>query len=112
MSDDQELLVFNGINGATGKYLLEMTPQQIAAVARGETIDPAHLQELKVSHERFTQGTFGVRARVDPADLAQTGWAVLFAHDADPAIREALEELLDLRRKQASQRKEQYYREF
>jgi len=36
----------------------------------------------------------------DPGDLTQTGWGVLFASDADPRIKEQLQPLLDLRKKQ------------
>jgi hypothetical protein len=38
----------------------------------------------------------------DPMDLTQTGWSLLLPSDADPAIREALTPLLDLRREQVS----------
>jgi hypothetical protein len=43
----------------------------------------------------------GVAGNVDDAmDLRETGWAVLFASDADPRIRQQLEPLLELRKKQ------------
>ena len=36
----------------------------------------------------------------DPNDLTQAGWCILFASDADPAIKVQLQPLIDLRRKQ------------
>lgn len=39
----------------------------------------------------------------DPTDLTQTGWGVLFASDADPAIRTQLDPLLKLRQRQVGQ---------
>jgi hypothetical protein len=48
----------------------------------------------------------GVAGNVDDAmDLSQTGWGVLFASGADPRIREGLQSLLDLRRKQVRDEK-------
>jgi hypothetical protein len=45
----------------------------------------------------------GVDSSVDdPMDLTQTGWAVLFASDVDPAIKEALKPLLDWRKGQVN----------
>jgi hypothetical protein len=38
----------------------------------------------------------------DPDDLTQTGWCILFASDADPAIKAQLQPLIDLRRKQVN----------
>ena len=107
-----ENLVFNGINGATGNYLLpSMTPQQISEIIIGEKGDTEHIQELKWWFQRVTQATLGAKEGIDPTDLAQTGWGVIFAHDADPAIREALGELLDHRRTQAT-RIHDYYKEY
>ena len=48
----------------------------------------------------------------DEADLSQAGWGVIFPLEADPAIREALAPLLQLRQEQATQRNEALYQEF
>ncbi|MBO1321432.1 hypothetical protein [Acanthopleuribacter pedis] len=40
---------------------------------------------------------------VDPNQLAQTGWAVVFGHDTCPRVREALAPLLALRKKQVGE---------
>jgi hypothetical protein len=109
-----ESLVFNGVDGATGKYLLpELTPQQVAQLARGESWDSQDLQELKWWYQRTTQATFGPVEGVDPTDLAQTGWGLIMAAGADPAILDALGELREHRRAQAQAGgQEHYYREF
>ena len=46
----------------------------------------------------------GVKQGVDLKRLDQTGWGLILAHDADPAIKEALTPLLDLRAAQAGER--------
>lgn len=108
-----ELLVFNGINGASGDYLLPpMSPADLAKIARGEPLDQQHLNELKWRHRQATEAHLGVKEGVDATNLAETGWGVIFAHDADPAIREALSELLEHRRKQAAAKREHYYQEY
>src|SRR5580704_19148778 len=38
----------------------------------------------------------------DPDDLTQTGWCILFASDADPAIKAQLQPLIDLRHAQVA----------
>jgi hypothetical protein len=110
---DDELLVFNGLDGDTGKYLTEPRPvADIAAVVRGDKPpDPEHLAELKARAEEG-EAHYALVEGLDPKDLAQAGWGVIFAFGADPAIRAALQPLLDLRRSQATQKDERLYREF
>ncbi|MFZ5920222.1 MAG: C25 family cysteine peptidase [Chloroflexota bacterium] len=108
-----EELIFNGINAATGEPLLPpMQAGQLSSIIRGETQDPQALQELKWYYERSTQGHYGVKEGADPKDLSTTGWGVIFAHDADPAVVEALRPLLDWRKEQAARSKEHYYKEY
>jgi hypothetical protein len=109
----EELMVFNGINGVSGDYLLPpMTLQDIAKIAQGEKLDEKHLNELKWRHRQSTEAHLGVKEGVDPKNLAETGWGIIFAHNADPAIREALSELLGHRRQQSTQQHEHYYQEY
>ena len=113
--EQESLVFFNGINGASGQYLLPpLTAYDISKMAQGEKLDSAHLQELLQRYEQISQPHFGVRelAQGDATKLARTGWGVVFAHDADPAIREALAPLLDHRRQQATEEKEKYYQEY
>jgi hypothetical protein len=65
-----ELLVFNGIDGASGEYLLPpMTPQDIAKIAQGEKLDEKHLNELKWRHRQLTEAHLGVKEGVNPKNL-------------------------------------------
>ncbi|WP_292875717.1 hypothetical protein [Nostoc sp. NMS1] len=116
----EEQLYFNGIDGTTGKYLLPpLTPEQVAKIAQCEEFDPAHLRELQ-HKDRSVKGLeldFAPIEGVDPKNLAETGWGVIFAFDPEakgpnPAIKEALRELLEHRQRQATQNNEKYYQEY
>ncbi len=111
--ENQDTAFFNGVNGATGAYLLPpMTAEEISAVAQGDPL-PAEWfrQNIEWWNEYVSEAHLGSIAGVDPKNLAETGWAVVFAHDADPAVQEALRPLLDHRREQATRHDERYYRE-
>ncbi len=107
-----EQLMFNGINGATGAYLLPpMSPRELSAIAQGDEQDEEHLSDLKQRYRKSTQTKRGVKAGIDPLNLASAGWGIIFAKEDSgmvPAIKEALGELLELRRSQGGER----YREF
>jgi hypothetical protein len=110
-----EELFFNGINGATGDYLLPpLTPEEVARIAQGEEFDPIELSELKKKdlHVKGQEPDFAPIEGVDPKNLAETGWGVIFAYNCDPAIKEALKELLEHRQRQAAKNHEHYYQEY
>jgi len=103
-----ELLFFNGLNASTGDYLIPPLPaEQLVQIARGESFAPDHLMELKW-RDAQRASHYGVKEGIDPKDIAQAGWGVIFAADAEPALRDALRELLDYRREQANRIKERY----
>jgi hypothetical protein len=120
-----EPVVFNGVDGATGDYLTpQLTQHDLANLAQGkpleatapaaEAVDDAerrHLGELAWRHQRATEASFAPMEGVDPQELAESGWGVVFAHDASPAVREALAPLLEHRRTQAAGTNERRYRE-
>ncbi len=95
-----ETLIFNGIDGASGGYLLpEMTPAQVSALAQGQSLEPDAIEELKKRAYDLQNPHAGVEA--DARDLTQTGWGVILPYDADPSILEALDPLFKLRKEQA-----------
>jgi hypothetical protein len=102
-ADQIELnLYFNGIDGTIGEYLLEpMTPRQVAAMVANERRDPDELEELKKRRALETEPHLAPMYGVDPDDLAETGWGVIFAPDTTDAEKQALSPLLELRKEQA-----------
>ncbi len=98
MSEKQ--LVFNGVNGATGDYgIPPMTGEELAAVIL-RLGTPENSKELRY-HLTESEENRGLKEGIDPKKLDEAGWGIIFADDADPAIEEALTDLLALRKTQA-----------
>jgi hypothetical protein len=108
-----ETLVCNGLNGATGNYLLPEIPTSVVSrIALGEKLEPAEREELLARYRAMSGGVnYRPIDNVALGDLGQMGWGVVFAHDAAPSTREALRPLLDRRRAQANNVRE-LYREY
>jgi hypothetical protein len=113
-----DTLVFNGIDGRTGDYLLPpLSVAQLARLALGHAL-PA-LERDEVDLRLGMDIDYPLKEGEDPDDLAQAGWAVVFpftrkgseAAAQQAAIREALGPLLARRRSQAAHRDERRYRE-
>ncbi len=108
-----EALVCNGLNAATGSYLLPEIPTSVVSqLALGERLDTGEREELRARYLALTAGIdYRPIDNVALGDLSQAGWGVVFAHDAPPSTREALRPLLEHRRAQAS-RVTDLYREY
>ncbi len=119
---NNELLYFNGVNGATGGYLFpsqtvaevsEIAQQSISEKLDGHTKNnpssDSHLTGLRQRYIAKTEGDLGLAYGFDhPKDLSKTGWGIIFHIKTDPQIREALSELIEYRRSQARE----YFKEF
>ncbi|HEX3762333.1 MAG TPA: hypothetical protein VHW23_26715 [Kofleriaceae bacterium] len=102
-----QLMIGNGIDATTGEYLLPpIDVHQLAQLATGSQLGPPERSDLQSKVRRARQINYAVVEGVDPNDLAQSGWAVVFAAvDAgsqaaarQAAIRDALAPLLAHRR--------------
>ena len=114
MSAADALLFANGIDATTGEQLLAPMPvQDLARLATTALpVDPAGITELAARHRRVTERVYAPKQGVDPTDLAQTGWGVVFAQDTDPRVVTALTPLLERRHAQAGAVVGTRYREF
>ncbi len=89
-----------------------LTPEQLTAAITGLPRDKRLERDLAAWTHARTADHLGPKQGVDPLDLSQAGWGVIFAQDADPAVREALGPLLDHRRTLAAAKDERFYQEF
>lgn len=106
-------LHLNGIDGATGEYLLPpLPPDVVARVAGGERLEKQELAELKARRQAADEVFLGVTADVDPTNLAESGWGVVFPHDVEADVREALRPLLEHRQSEAAAVQPARYREY
>ena len=95
----------NGIDATTGDYLA--APQSLAAIGQALR-DHA---DFKLGEGYVNSHDLDLVDDVDAEDLSLAGWGVVFAPGADPAVREALAPLLDLRKEQATRQSEALYRD-
>ncbi len=95
---------YGGINGATGQSTIPpLTVRQLSEAIR-QLSEPANLGDLRRRQEQDGLEALGLRPGVSPCRLEATGWGIVFAEDADPAVEEALSELIAHRRGQAGNR--------
>jgi hypothetical protein len=100
MPDEEQQPIPNGIDAATGQPLpgiLESALEQLAA----QSEQPSVAEQASQERDFNQQPNFGAIGDVDPNDLSQTGWGIVFPSDADGSIKEALKQLLDHRQAEA-----------
>lgn len=134
-----DLIHVNGIDGRTGELAVPpLTREQLARAVLGGLLPLLPLRPAAVNGnmapiamDRLVglaeaaplRGLRSLAAENEPqeqpvtpplrdSEIARLGWGVIFAKDADPTVRQALQPLLDLRRRQASSQRGDFYREF
>lgn len=104
-----EKIAFNGIDGNTGKYLTApMTPEELKAWDGGTWPPPPPPEDPAKKKDPFRKPVTDLER---PWDLSETGWGVIFAPGTDRKVRMALEELLEHRRREATRRNREYFRD-
>lgn len=99
--DTNEKLYINGIDGVTGEYLVPpLEYDQAAALIKGETQDANLARWLSSMWRIISQPNLGLPFDVDPTDVRQAGWAVVFHTDEDEAVKQALAPLIEHRKRQ------------
>ncbi len=99
--DTNEKLYVNGIDGVTGEYLVPpLKYDQAAALIKGETQDSNLSRWLSSVWRIISQPNLGLPLDVDPTDVKQAGWAVVFHTDENEEVKQALVPLIEHRRRQ------------
>jgi len=110
-SIEQQTLVLNGIDASTGEPLLCTTLEQVAELACGEELSAGEAEDLRRWSSSLRDAHLETRFQIDPRNLAEAGWGVIFPEDRQDELREALAPLLALRKSQAGRLQENRYRE-
>src|SRR4051812_20464233 len=93
---DPNLVYLNGISAENGKYAVE--PIRIQTLAKKVAKNPGIL-EIKAAHPD-TPRSFAAPYGLKLENLADVGWGIIFAEGASNDVRQALQPLIDQRKKQ------------
>ena len=95
---EEQKIYFNGINGITGEYLIPPMPiTEAADIARGETREKKITTWLSSVWHKIRTPFMGLPLGVDPTDISQVGWGIVFLKDEKPAVKAALQPLINHR---------------
>jgi hypothetical protein len=95
MPESPDFLSPFGIAAESGRPLDDLSDESVRSMA-GLSPGP----ELLALQERMddSSASFAVLGEVDPNDLGQSGWGIIFGIGVDQAVKEALQPLIDHRR--------------
>ena len=111
-SIENQSLALNGINATTGEPLLAgVTLEQIGIQACDEQLTTAEIEDLRRRRAQLHEDHLDTKFEIDPRNLAESGWGVIFPEGRQGELKQALAPLLELRKSQAGSLRENRYRE-
>ena len=97
MTDDD--IILNGINGATGEYLVApIKPADAVAIAGGRPTEGTLASWFRAVASVFRRPKLGLPMDVDPTNPGRAGWAVVLPAGAPPELKAAVQPLIDRRK--------------
>jgi len=100
---NKQKIFFNGINGVTGQYLLEpMELKKAAKFAKNKGNDEFAENWVTSMGSTLTQSHLGPSFYLDQSDVGHVGWAIVFHQNETNVVKEALQPLIEHRRKAIS----------
>lgn len=96
MDDD---LIFNGIDGLTGEYLVPpITAAEAVRIAQGRPPEGSLGTWLRAIVSVLRRPKLGLPMDVDPTNLSRAGWAIVFPFGISAEVKAAVQPLLDRRK--------------
>jgi Peptidase family C25 len=93
-------IILNGINGTTGQYLVPpFSSADAVNIARGRPSEGLITSWLKAIVGVLKRPKLGLPMDVDPINPARAGWAIVFPAGAPVELRDAIQPLLNHRKK-------------
>jgi hypothetical protein len=103
VEENDNELVANGIDGATGGYLLPpMKDAEVAEVAASQPPAKEEMNLLRGIASVAGNPHLGALFDVDLTKPEEAGWGIVFHTNEDPAVKTALQPLIEHRQKQIS----------
>jgi len=97
----KENLYINGINGISGEYLVSpLEYNQLARFIKNEQFDSTFISWLKRIWRTLSQPHLGLPWNVEPTNIHQAGWGIVFYTDEERAVKDAMMPLIEHRRRQ------------
>jgi hypothetical protein len=96
---NEDDIILNGINGATGEYLVApIKPAAAVALASGRPAESALSTWFRAVASVFKRPKLGLPMDVDPTNVSRAGWALVLPAGAPPELKAAVQPLIDRRK--------------